>query len=523
MFFGKKKKSRKKIRIVPKEIKLSIRGQISVVFIGLMALVVLLTWIVNSTCLEKYYLWNKEKAILASYENFNEASKEGIISSDSYDIEWQRICNKYNINVIILDADSQTIKASSNDADFLTRQLLDYFFGGALGSSMQSKNDIRIVKEEKNYIMQINKDPRMKTEYLEMWGTLDNGNPFLIRSAMESIKDSVAIANKFLFYVGIAAIVLGSFIIGYVSKKIARPILKLADISERMAHLDFDARYDGKATTEVALLGKNINDLSSTLETTISELKTANNELQRDIEKKEKIDEMRRDFLSNVSHELKTPIALIQGYAEGLKEEINDDAESREFYCDVIIDESSKMNNMVKKLLTLNELEFGDSPVTMERFDIVLLVKNYLQTADILIKQNDARVKMEDYAPVFVWADEFKVEEVIMNYFSNALNHLSGDRTIVVKIAETEKHARVSVFNTGDPIPEEALPRLWEKFYKVDKARTREYGGSGVGLSIVKAIMDSLHQKYGVINYDNGVEFWMELDMQGNSLETVND
>ena len=279
-----------------------------------------------------------------------------------------------------------------------------------------------------------------------------------------------------------------------------------------MIHLDFDAKYEGDGAAEIEVLGKNINELSETLERTISELKTANNKLQRDIEKIEKLDGQRREFLSNVSHELKTPIALIQGYAEGLKEGVNEDVESREFYCDVIMDEASKMNTMVKKLLTLNHLESGDDAVTMERFDLVMLVKNYLQSADILIRQSDAKVCIGAASKVYVWADEFKVEEVFMNYFTNALNHLSGDRRIEIKILQQEETVRLSVFNAGEPIPEESLPHLWEKFYKVDKARTRTYGGSGIGLSIVKAIMDSFHQRYGVINYDNGVEFWIELE-----------
>lgn len=136
-------------------------------------------------------------------------------------------------------------------------------------------------------------------------------------------------------------------------------VLQLADISERMCHLDFEARYSGNSKNEIGILGENINQLSDTLEHTISELKTANNELKKDIQKKEEIDQMRREFLSNVSHELKTPIALIQGYAEGLLEDVNSDPESRKFYCDVIVDEAAKMNNMVKKLLTLNQLEAG--------------------------------------------------------------------------------------------------------------------------------------------------------------------
>ncbi len=225
---------------------------------------------------------------------------------------------------------------------------------------------------------------------------------------------------------------------------------------------------------------------------------------------------MRKEFLSNVSHELKTPIALIQGYAEGLKEGINDDAESREFYCEVIMDEAGKMNTMVKKLLDLNQLEFGNDVVVMERFDIVALIGNFLTSAEILIEQNGIMLKHEQYEPIYVWADEFKTEEVVRNFFSNAMNHANGDKIIEIKYRMTEmdgtNKVRVSVFNTGEPIPEESLPHIWEKFYKVDKARTREYGGSGVGLSIVKAIMESMNEQYGVINYTNGVEFWFELE-----------
>ncbi|MDE7231750.1 MAG: HAMP domain-containing histidine kinase, partial [Lachnospiraceae bacterium] len=203
----------------------------------------------------------------------------------------------------------------------------------------------------------------------------------------------------------------------------------------------------------------------------------------------------------------------IQGYAEGLKEGINEDAESREFYCDVIMDEAAKMNSMVKNLLTLNQLEAGNDVVNMERFDVAALIKNYIASSEILLRQKEISVRMEDYGPIYVWGDEFRVEEVFMNYFTNAINYAQKEKVIDVKVAKTQERVRISVFNTGEPIPQESVAHLWEKFYKVDKARTREYGGSGVGLSIVKAIMESMNQEYGVINYDNGVEFWFELDM----------
>ena len=296
------------------------------------------------------------------------------------------------------------------------------------------------------------------------------------------------------------------------TNRITRPISELTKLSEKMSDLDFDARYQSRAGNEIDVLGDNFNKMSRKLESTISELKSANNKLQKDIEDKIKIDEMRKEFLDNVSHELKTPIALIQGYAEGLNENISDDPESREFYCEVIMDEASKMNKLVKNLLTLNQLESGKDGPVMERFDIVSLIRGVLGSMHIMIEQKEATVIFEETEPVYVWADEFKIEEVVTNYTSNALNHLDGERKVEIKVLQEEDCVKVTVFNTGTPIPEEDIPNLWNKFYKVDKARTREYGGSGIGLSIVKAIIESMNQKYGVCNYDNGVEFWFTLD-----------
>ena len=288
--------------------------------------------------------------------------------------------------------------------------------------------------------------------------------------------------------------------------------MELAGLSQEMANLNFDAKYTSGGSNEIGVLGSNFNRMSEQLEKTVSELKRANNQLQKDIEQKEKIEDMRNEFLGNVSHELKTPIALIQGYAEGLKEGVNDDPESREFYCDVIMDEAGKMNRMVRNLLTLNQLEFGSDEVQFERFDIVSLVRGVIASCEILIQQADATVDFIADEKLFVWADEFKTEQVMRNYLTNAIHHVENERRIEVRIVSVDGKARVTVFNSGKPIPEEDLPKLWDKFYKVDKAHTREYGGNGIGLSIVKAIMESFHQKYGVENFDNGVAFWFELD-----------
>ena len=194
-------------------------------------------------------------------------------------------------------------------------------------------------------------------EYIEMWGYLEDGSTFILRSPLESIRESVALSNKFLSYIVVVVVLISTVLVWYFSKRIADPIMELAVLSKRMADLDFDAKYTSGGDNEIGVLGENFNAMSEKLEQTISMLKKANYELQKDIEQKEKQEERRKEFIGNVSHELKTPIALIQGYAEGLKEGIHDDPESMEFYCDVIIDEANKMNQMVKNLLTLNQLD----------------------------------------------------------------------------------------------------------------------------------------------------------------------
>lgn len=485
--------------------KYSMKRQFAFIFITLITGTLLLCLILNSTLLGTYYINKKQNALVSAYYSINEASNAGDITSEEYDIELKKICDKYNIQVLVVDGKSEAVKYSMNDPKTVLKQLLDNIFLGVEEESLLLNTD--------NYKMQVVRDFKTQTEYIEMWGMLDNGYLFMLRSALEGIRESVSISNRFLAYVGLAAILTSAFLVVWLSNRVTKPILELANISERMKHLDFEAKYTGNDKTEIAILGNNINELSEALEETISELRTANNELLKDIERKDKVDERRKEFLSNVSHELKTPIALIQGYAEGLKEGINDDEESREFYCDVIMDEASKMNALVKNLLTLNQLEAGNDIVNMERFDVAALVKNYIASADILIRQKGISVHMEDYDPVYVWGDEFRVEEVFMNYFTNAINYAQDDKIIDIKMVREDGKVRISVFNTGSPIPQESVAHLWEKFYKVDKARTREYGGSGIGLSIVKAIMESMNQKYGVINYDNGVEFWFQLDM----------
>lgn len=490
----------------------SLKRQITVTFIGLLFLSMLAITIINGLFLEKYYVTKKRDVLVDAMESLEEVDIDSLVDDDgtrgdlpSY---LTKSSSRNNLTWVLTNQDNSKYVCWPENEDKLRSKL---FFGYA-GNQDTDKEKGTVLEETDNYIVQQVHDRFAGMDFVECWGTLENGNYFLVRSPLESIRESADISNKFYFTVGLVIILVSGLIIWVVTKKITKPISELTELSRRMSALDFEARYKSNAHNEIDVLGDNFNRMSSQLEQTISELKSANNTLQKDIADKVKIDKMRKEFLDNVSHELKTPIALVQGYAEGLKENISDDPESMEFYCDVIIDESAKMNKLVKNLLTLNQLESGRDAAAMERFDIAALIRGVLSTMDIMIQQKQAKIHFEEAEPVYVWADEFKTEEVVTNYVSNALNHLDGDREIDIRILREGARVKVTVFNTGTPIPEADLPNLWNKFYKVDKARTREYGGSGIGLSIVKAIVEGMNQEYGVRNFDNGVEFWFTLD-----------
>lgn len=486
--------------------KKSIKIRLAVTYIGIMCLSLAVMLLVNSLFLEKFYLRKKTESLKKVYNTMNDTSDTRYYSSLADDEKFKQYCDENNLSMIVVeDVTSRILFAYAKNSERLYSEIQF----GVLDDFVRGKREI--LEATDNYIVEKKTDDVKAMDSVNMVGVLDNGNGFLITTPAQSLKDSALISNVFYLYIGLFTIFISSVVIWFISRHITRPLQQLSELSKEMANLNFDAKYTSTSEDEIGVLGNNLNRMSGELEKTISELRTANNELQKDIEKKEQIDEMRKEFLSNVSHELKTPIALIQGYAEGIQECINDDQESREFYCDVIIDEAAKMNNMVKKLLSLNQLEFGNDTVNMERFDLTELVKGVVQSAQLLASQKEAEIRFLQEEPISVWGDEFKIEEVVTNYVSNALNHVDFEKKIEIKAVKRGDVVRLSVFNTGARIPEEDLDKIWIKFYKVDKARTREYGGSGIGLSIVKAIMDSMNQKCGVINYENGVEFWFEL------------
>ena len=486
---------------------MSLKKELSIVFILLLTALVVVLWVMNAFFLEKFYLKGKEEKLTEVYEVLKEEYEAGNVGSEDFNNTMQHLCNTNNMDFVISDSESNTIYTTINNASPMLRELRDMLFG-------RRRPGERIILEEDNYTISYMTDHFTDSEFITIWGSLDEENFFMVRTPVEGVRESVRVSNRFLLYVGVAALVLGAIVVWVASKKITDPIKELGEISKGVSSLDFEKRYKGGGTLEIEELGANINIMSEKLEQTISDLKSANLELKKDVEERNRADERRSEFIANVSHELKTPIALIQGYAEGLKEGVIDDSESRDYYCDVIMDEASKMDILVKRLILLNQVESGAGAMVMERFELNEMIKGGIASFEVMLRDAGIKVDYEPGDDVFVWGDVYQVEEVFRNYLSNAIHYCNDRKTISVRIETKDMKAKVLVFNYGDPVPDEILPRLWEKFYKADRSRSREYGGSGLGLSIVKAIMEAMNGGYGVNNYDDGVEFWFELEMR---------
>ncbi len=477
-------------------------------FIGISIFIIFiigLSWVLNTQYLDKYYLY-KKKNILIDY--VKEIDEIYLGSIDNIEDKLNTIESNINGSISIFSQVGD-VKYSSQ---FSQRM------GGMGQSQKNSPWRPTISKEgllkvlEGEIVFETYHHNKLKADFLTMGYKLFKEDIILIQIPLAAIQEGAKVANNFYLFIGLLAITLSMIFAFIYAKKFTRPIIELNDVTNSLAELDFNKKSQINTKDELGELAKNINYLSDKLDSTITELNDANKKLQKDIEKERKIDEMRKKFVSNVSHELKTPISLIQGYAEGLKDSVMEEQESKEYYCDVIIDEADKMDKLVKDLLDLSQLESGYLKLNKEVFDIIDLVNSTVKKYRPIFDEKGINVSVDEAQEIMINADISRIEQVLKNYINNAINHVDDKKTLRISFEESDKKIKVNVFNTGKPVPKDEINNLWMSFYKVDKARSRKYGGTGLGLAIVRSILILHDAEFGVSNKDNGVEFWFKLE-----------
>ena len=490
-----------------KSVRVKLFLTLSLIIIGIIIFLIL----VNNFVFGQFYLYSKQSALKSVYETVNNYYNNGEIGDLATELE--KIAIRNNFDILIRDDQNVNVYTSNKDFFSTLGQMNEM-------TSRFNTGDGEIIEENRDFVISRIKDTKNGLTYILLAATLDNGYLLYIRIPINSIQESVKISNNFLYLMAGFAILIAAVIVSYVTRKFTDPILELNSIARKMANLDFSHKYRTTDTDdEINNLGKSINLMSDKLEKTIKQLRDTNIELEKDIEEKSKLDEMRKSFISDVSHELKTPIALIQGYSEGLLENVNSDEDSRKFYAEVILDETNKMDRLVKQLLELMKLEYGRREFNDTEFNIVEVEKEVIRKSKVMIDEKNVQIEFNTTDEIKVIADDFYIEQVITNYMTNAIKHVeevNGKKLIKIEnVVDIDKNkVRVKVFNTGKQIPEEHLNRIWNRFYKIDASRNRKDGGTGIGLAFVKAIMNNYGNRYGVVNKEDGVEFYFELELK---------
>ncbi|MEF7634232.1 HAMP domain-containing sensor histidine kinase [Bacillus thuringiensis] len=322
-----------------------------------------------------------------------------------------------------------------------------------------------------------------------------------VNEAMLVLKDYYVYALIIVFLV----IILLSF---YYSKIIVKPLIKINRVTKKMANFDFSEKLPVTADDEIGGLSGSINTLSVNLKDRIDRLNVANTKLQQDIERERQLEKTRKEFISGVSHELKTPLSVIRSFAEGIKDGVSKDTS---YYTDVILEETENMNRLIVEMLELAKLESGTYKLDMTTFSIGELTQQVYTKLLFSMEEKHLQVNIDADPSILVKANRSRIEQVVVNLLSNAIRYTPEGEKIQVSIIEAEGTVKVEIENTGNPIPEESLEKIWDRFYRLDASRSRHTGGTGLGLSIVKNILDLHHAEYGVYNTTNSVVFYFNL------------
>jgi len=471
-------------------------------FIGICIFVLILTAfgvILNAYFFKDYYLIKKKTNMVNQAEFFKVHYKDTPLEMEEL---LEKIASDIGGNVSLIHLDTGILYST-----YATKGNNPMVWANV--TAISSKTMSLLLSEKQ--VFEIKEHRKFKTSFISLSYLIDTKEVLVIQVPLEAIEESVKISIEFSLITALFSLLIGSLIAYFYSKKFTKPIIELNTIAKDISLLKFSKKFADDTGDEISLLGNSINLMSDRLEEVIANLSDANKHLKDDIDLKDRIDNMRKTFISNVSHELKTPIALIQGYAEGLKEDVIDESQNKLFYCDVIIEESEKMHKLVIDLLNLSKLHAGGNPPATSRFDLSALVDDILNKFSPKIQAQQITLVLEKEDIVMVEGYKLGIEQVIINYLNNAFNHLDASLYIEIRIKKVTNGQRCSIYNHGPLIPEDELDNIWMSFYKVDKARIREDNGSGLGLSIVKGILDNQNLTYGVNNLSNGVEFWFTI------------
>lgn len=467
--------------------------KLAIIFV---AFVLILT-VANSTLLLKYFTFKQERLLT---EQSLVISRLDHKNTGMLDSAVRELKDKYGFETDLYDKNTGRIVYSTRGA----KSSDSFGSGGHVFDMTKEKMEIISSKTlSDGAVIQRAVSAFSKDEYLLC--TRVKGNLVTeVKIRISLLESSASVAGEFIMIITAICFVFAIIWVFVFARKFSRPISEMSEITGRMAGLDFSKRVKVTRKDEIGTLGSSINNLSDKLDGALSELRQTNAKLKGEIDLERQLDAMRRGFVANVSHELKTPLSIISGYAEGLKLNINSD--SKEEYCDTIIDEAERMNRLVLSILELSKYEAAQTKTDPEEFDISALCRDMLNR--VFVGRKDLTVTCDIAESTLVFADPTQTEQILKSFIENAASHVSENGTVRVFSEENGDKLKVCVENTGKPIDPEIMPRIWESFFRGDTSHSRDKSRFGLGLSIVSAIVKAQDEECGVYNTETGVCFW---------------
>lgn len=459
---------------------MKIRWKIFFLMFSVVLMIILGLIATNTIYLEKFYIKNKKEKLVElgqilidpkyviDFQNLEMHSNVAILikrTDELYKLEKEAVLPKEEINEII-------VHLKNNEYVFKEITLLDY------------RGKVLILFM-----------PYMRDRYIE------------IITPLSFIQEGLEISTRYHLLIIVLALIIGSSMSFVFSKKMTDPILELKEITQRISLLDFNIKFEKERKDEIGELGYAINKMGGTLEKNIDEINKVNKKLMEDIENEKRLDKLRKEFIASVSHELKTPIAIIQGYAQGLMENIAETEEDRNFYCEIIVEESLKMDSLVKELLLITQMDSGYFKIEKEKVDLYQMIKDIRDK----YSSKNREIKYIGEKDIFAYCDEKYIDRVLENLVVNALKYSTGDREVTITVEDIENRYKVIISNESENLSEDDLANIWTPFYRVNKARDRD--GHGLGLAIVRGILENHKSNFGVyITEKNIINFWFELE-----------
>ncbi len=316
----------------------------------------------------------------------------------------------------------------------------------------------------------------------------------MFNSIISPMAETVSTLNTLLIYISVILLILAVMFSLLISYLVSKPLLKLTDRAKELAKGNYNVNFEGDGFSEVSELANTLNYASNRLS---------------------KLDRLKSELIANISHDLRTPITLISGYAEAMKDFPEEMTEEN---LQIIIDESNRMTALVNEVLDFSKLQSGNASYSMEDISLTHCIENELKRYNKLRLHEGYCIKFRYDCSVTVSGDATRLMQVLYNLVNNAVVHTGSDKTVTVTQTVKNGRVRISVIDTGSGIPKEELSSIWERYYKISKNLNREQAGSGLGLSIVKAIIEAHHGICGVNStIGKGSSFWFELDIKNST------